>query len=108
MNSPACSTKIPKMGGTVRGSRQPRSDAQAVHSRTGITAISALRDGWMTMPPSTLLDTLLLANQFAPVASPLGVPPAELRRTRIRCSTSSSTSNAGQAILAESADEVIR
>ena len=35
-------------------------------------SILALRDGWLTMPPSTLLDTLLLANQFSPVGSPLG------------------------------------
>jgi len=41
-------------------------------------AILALRDGWLTMPPSTLLDTLLLANQFAPVASPLGVRSAHM------------------------------
>ncbi len=35
------------------------------------SAIEALRDGMLTIPPATLLDTLLLANQFAPVASPL-------------------------------------
>ncbi|MES3024101.1 MAG: HDOD domain-containing protein [Pseudomonadota bacterium] len=35
------------------------------------TAIEGLRGGWLSMPPSTLLDTLLLANQFSPVASPL-------------------------------------
>lgn len=35
------------------------------------TAIEGLRDGWISIPPDTLLDTLLLANQFAPVASPL-------------------------------------
>ena len=35
-------------------------------------AIGDLRGGWLNMPPSTLLDTLLLANQFAPVPSPLG------------------------------------
>lgn len=34
-------------------------------------AIEGLRDGWVNMPPSTLHDTLLLANQFSPVASPL-------------------------------------
>jgi HD-like signal output (HDOD) protein len=38
-------------------------------------AVTELRDGWMHMPPTTLLDTLLLANQFAPVFSPLGAPP---------------------------------
>jgi HD-like signal output (HDOD) protein len=35
-------------------------------------AIAELRDGWLNMPPTTLLDTLLLANQYAPVPSPLG------------------------------------
>jgi HD-like signal output (HDOD) protein len=34
-------------------------------------AIEGLRDGWVNIPPSTLLDTLLLANQFSPVPSPL-------------------------------------
>jgi len=36
-------------------------------------AIGALRDGWLNMPPSSLLDTLLMANLFAPVDSPLGI-----------------------------------
>ena len=35
-------------------------------------AIESLRDGWLSMPPATLLDTLILANQFSPVPSPLG------------------------------------
>jgi hypothetical protein len=30
------------------------------------------------MPPSTLLDTLLLANQFSPVGSPLGPQNVEM------------------------------
>lgn len=34
-------------------------------------AIQNLHNGLLGMPPSTLLDTLILANQFAPVASPL-------------------------------------
>jgi HD-like signal output (HDOD) protein len=40
-------------------------------------AITQMRDGWLNMPPHTLLDTLLLANQYAPVPSPLGAnaPP---------------------------------
>lgn len=38
---------------------------------TVMDAIQNLRSGLMGMPPSTLLDTLLLANQFAPVHSPL-------------------------------------
>jgi HD-like signal output (HDOD) protein len=37
-------------------------------------AIVGLRGGWLGMPPASLLDTLLLANQYAPVPSPLGTP----------------------------------
>jgi hypothetical protein len=37
-------------------------------------AIVELRGGWLGMPPSSLLDTLLLANQYSPVPSPLGTP----------------------------------
>ena len=36
------------------------------------TAILGLRDGLINFPPGSLLDTLLLANQYAPVPSPLG------------------------------------
>ncbi len=35
------------------------------------TAIEALRDGMLGLPPESLLDTLLLAKQLAPVASPM-------------------------------------
>ena len=38
---------------------------------TVMEAIQNLRSGLMGMPPAGLLDTLLLANQFAPVPSPL-------------------------------------
>jgi HD-like signal output (HDOD) protein len=38
-------------------------------------AIFELRGSWLHMPPSTLLDTLLLANLYAPVPSPLGAAP---------------------------------
>lgn len=34
-------------------------------------AIAGLRAGMLDMPPTSLLDTLLLANQYAPVPSPL-------------------------------------
>ena len=37
-------------------------------------AVTELRGAWLNMPPHTLRDTLLLANQYAPVASPLGTP----------------------------------
>jgi hypothetical protein len=38
------------------------------------SAILQARSGRATPPPTTLVDTLILANQFALVASPLGVP----------------------------------
>lgn len=37
-----------------------------------MTAIEALWEGYLAMPPETLGDTLLLADQLAPVESPLG------------------------------------
>ncbi|TWI69668.1 HD-like signal output (HDOD) protein [Pseudoduganella lurida] len=40
-------------------------------------AIEGLRDGFLGVPPESLLDTLLLANHFAPVDSPLAAPPRE-------------------------------
>jgi HD-like signal output (HDOD) protein len=40
---------------------------------TVMDAIQNLRSGLMGMPPAGLLDTLLLANQFAPVHSPLAL-----------------------------------
>jgi HD-like signal output (HDOD) protein len=41
-------------------------------------AIFSLRGSLMGMPPGSLLDTLLLANSFASVRSPLGPPPRPL------------------------------
>jgi len=41
-------------------------------------AIADMRGGWLNMPPGTLLDTLLMANQYAPVPSPLDSRRAEL------------------------------
>jgi HD-like signal output (HDOD) protein len=37
-------------------------------------AITELRGAWLGMPPQSLRDTLLLANQYSPVPSPLGEP----------------------------------
>ena len=37
-------------------------------------AIAGMRRGLMGMPPSNLLDTLLLANRLAPIGSPLDAP----------------------------------
>ena len=36
-------------------------------------AIFELRGRWLQMPPTSLLDTLLLANMYAPIPSPLGI-----------------------------------
>jgi HD-like signal output (HDOD) protein len=41
-------------------------------------AIVQLRGAWLGMPPASLRDTLLLANQYAPVPSPLGTPAPPL------------------------------
>jgi HD-like signal output (HDOD) protein len=40
-------------------------------------AIESMRSGMLQIPPETLLDTLLLANHFAPVRSPLESPGKE-------------------------------
>ncbi|GAB3459295.1 hypothetical protein GCM10027321_16630 [Massilia terrae] len=37
-------------------------------------AIVQVRGAWLNMPPDSLTDTLLLANQYSPVPSPLGTP----------------------------------
>lgn len=37
-------------------------------------AVLGIRDGIMKMPPDDLLDTLVMANMYAPVCSPLGAP----------------------------------
>jgi HD-like signal output (HDOD) protein len=42
-----------------------------------VAAIQSLRNGLLGMPPNTLLDTLLLANLFAPVQSPLATKTLE-------------------------------
>lgn len=41
-------------------------------------AIVDLRGSWLHMPPSSLLDTLLLANLYADLPSPMGPAPAPL------------------------------
>ena len=54
-----------------------------------VEAISNMRNGFLGMPPSTLLDTLLLANQFAPVQlaarhARAGAAAARGNRARLR------------------------
>jgi hypothetical protein len=41
-------------------------------------AIEGLRDSFMSIPPDTLLDTLLLANHLTNVKSPLQEPQRDL------------------------------
>lgn len=70
------------------------------------SAIVGLRDAWMSMPPASLLDTLLLANQFAPVASPLSVREEPLPNHEDSVLDFVIDNATLQEILAESADEV--
>jgi hypothetical protein len=69
-------------------------------------SILALRDGWLTMPPSTLLDTLLLANQFSPVGSPLGPQGVEMPEHADSVLDFVIDDETLQSILIESEDEV--
>ena len=70
-------------------------------------AIGALRDGVLNPEPHTLLDTLLLANRYAPVASPLaasdGVPddgPLDAATLRVVRAEAAETAEAlGDAVL---------
>jgi HD-like signal output (HDOD) protein len=43
-------------------------------------AIFDVRGSWLHMPPTTLVDTLLLANMYASIPSPLGQAPEPLPR----------------------------
>jgi HD-like signal output (HDOD) protein len=70
------------------------------------SAIEALRGGWLSMPPATLLDTLLLANQFAPVASPLAPKGPEMPKHSDSVLDFIVDDETLDSILKESADEV--
>ncbi|RJG14577.1 HDOD domain-containing protein [Massilia cavernae] len=70
------------------------------------TAIEGLRGAWISMPPSTLLDTLVLANQFSPVHSPLSAPPKELPSHEDSVLDFVLDGETLASILKESADEV--
>ena len=69
-------------------------------------AILAVRDAWLTMPPSSLLDTLLLANLFSPVPSPLGRPAPPLPEHADSMLDFVVDDATLKSILQESADEV--
>jgi HD-like signal output (HDOD) protein len=72
-----------------------------------VTAISAMWEGYLAIPPTSLGDTLLLAEELAPVASPLyWVPNAEsaaVGKPQIEMALDEETLSS---ILAESAEEV--
>ncbi|MCK9285142.1 MAG: HDOD domain-containing protein [Rhodocyclaceae bacterium] len=70
-------------------------------------AIEAFWDGFLSLPPTTLADTLLLAEELAPVPSPLhpagGDQPGEGMQTRLDMVIAEDTLTS---ILEESAEEV--
>ncbi len=70
------------------------------------TAIECLRDGLLSIPPDSLLDTLLLAKQLAPVASPLQESYLEMLTPSESVIDFIIDNETLKTILAESADEV--
>jgi hypothetical protein len=69
-------------------------------------AIIGLREGLMNVPPDTLLDTLLLAHHFTPIASPFDLPADAEPDYRESIVDYVVDSDAVSAILAESAEDV--
>ena len=69
-------------------------------------AVEGLRDGLLAIPPESLLDTLLLAKQLAPVTSPLDFNPLEMLTPSDSVIDFVIDDATLQSILAESADEV--
>ncbi|MFM2085723.1 MAG: hypothetical protein RLZZ237_592 [Pseudomonadota bacterium] len=69
-------------------------------------AIEGLRDGLLAIPPDSLLDTLLLAKQLAPVASPLQQTFVEMLTPSDSVIDFIIDNDTLQSILAESAEEV--
>ncbi len=70
------------------------------------TAIDGLRDGLLAIPPDSLLDTLLLAKQLAPVVSPLQQSFMEMLTPSDSVIDFIIDNDTLQSILAESAEEV--
>jgi len=69
-------------------------------------AIEGLRDGLLSIPPDSLLDTLLLAKQLSPVPSPLQVTYVEMLTPSDSVIDFIIDNETLQSILAESAEEV--
>lgn len=71
------------------------------------TAIETYWDGFLAMPPASLADTLLLAEDLAPVPSPLHhIPSLEQSDTRVADLEMVIGEDTLSSILQESADEV--
>lgn len=71
------------------------------------TAVDVYWQGYLALPPITLGDTLLLADDLAPVRSPLGLPAAEgEREDRTAAIDMVVGEDTLSAILKESAEEV--
>ena len=72
----------------IRGYMEATTPTKVIHKDSGIQitdfskpvadAIEGLRDSFMSIPPDTLLDTLLLANHLTPIKSPLQEPQRDL------------------------------
>ncbi|MNL51187.1 hypothetical protein D3C87_1742640 [compost metagenome] len=69
-------------------------------------AIEGLRDGLLSIPPDSLLDTLLLAKQLSPVASPLQATFVEMLTPSDSVIDFIIDNETLQSILAESNEEV--
>ena len=70
-------------------------------------AIEAMWEGMRALPPETLGDTLLLANDLAPVPSPLHQRPGATTSLQASSTIDFETGNGTlNSILKESADEV--
>lgn len=88
-----------------------RAISQAVLKRLSIpepvmAAVEALWNGYLALPPSTLGDTLILANNLATVESPLHQPRDEKARESTAIIDSMIGDETLSSILAESEDDV--
>ena len=71
-----------------------------------VAAIEILWKGYLTFPPTTLGDTLLLADQLAPVKSPLLQAPEMNREETVAMIDMNIGEETLVGILAESVEEV--
>lgn len=69
-------------------------------------AVEGMWEGMRALPPETLADTLLLANDLAPIASPLHVRPGATTLVAARTIDFDTGAGTLSSILREAADEV--